>query len=93
MDVDVLGIKRFEIAVMGLMKQDQYGHDLAGSQRFRPLAMALAIAEEVGLIGGRKLLPEIIDRAEQVESTHGEGSFWWLDWCRNPILPKGSLCV
>lgn len=66
MDLDVLGVERLEGAVVGLLEEDGDGHDLAGVQ---PLVRSRG--QQLPLQSGCELLPELIDRAEELKHTHG----------------------
>jgi hypothetical protein len=66
----VLGVIRFEGAILGLVEQDDDGHDLAGIHLGRAQALSLSCAQQVMLPARNKLLPEIVYGTKQVEYTH-----------------------
>lgn len=61
--LDVVG---FEIAVAGLVEANENGHDFAQRQTSSSIAVNESIAEQLLVPEGFKLLAEIIDGAEQV---------------------------
>jgi hypothetical protein len=57
----------FEIPIVGLMKVNQEGHDLAFHQLAAALALDLPAVEQRLFPGRGRGQPEIIDSAEQFE--------------------------
>jgi len=62
MALDILGVIGFKYSIVGLMEQDDDGHDLAPIHLGRAQALSLPVQSE--------LLPEIVRRTKQFEYTH-----------------------
>ncbi len=61
---DIFKIVCLEVAVVGLMKQDQEGHDLTHGQRSVAFSGLYDAADHLSLHHGQKSLAKIIDIAE-----------------------------
>ncbi len=70
MTVDVLGGIGFEIPVMGLLEQDDDGHDFTGMQLGEAQALAVSQCQEIMVPTWGKLLPEIVYETKQFKYTH-----------------------
>jgi len=64
---DLIHIVGFEVPVMGLMKGNQNGHNLADRQGTSSLALPLAAGKQLSVPERQKCLAKIIDIAEQLE--------------------------
>ena len=65
--LDIARVEALEGAIARLLEQDQDRHVLTWTQPGRAVALALSRGELFTLPPRRKLLPECIHRAEQVE--------------------------
>jgi hypothetical protein len=64
---NILAIIGLEVAVMRLMKMDQYGYLFARRQRSLPSLLYLPALKQVRFLLRQKSLTKIIDRSEQFD--------------------------
>jgi len=74
LDLDLLDVKRFEGPVVGLLKEDGNGHDLAGMQLGGSSALPHPCRQLFALPGRGKALPKCVHRTVDFEYTHGDTS-------------------
>jgi len=70
MALDILGVIGFKYSIVGLMEQDDDGHDLAPIHLGRAQALSLPRCQHCLLPVQSELLPEIVRRTKQFEYTH-----------------------